>query len=190
LQAARNYVAGDLDRRVGQGKLSEQEQRAGLLANLAFSTDLQSIADADLVVESIAEHEASKVAVLADIVSIVRRDTIIATNTSSLSVNKLAAAVAPGLCVLTLEDTEKARLRGLALSWLRADLALRRAQLDSGKAADRQEVQAKMRHWQQDTDFAGVRGEQALASLPQEERLAWASLWRDVAALLELASRK
>jgi hypothetical protein len=90
----------------------------------------------------------------------------------------------------TLEDSQKARLRGQALTWLRADLALRRAQLDSGKAADRQEVQAQMRHWQQDSDFAAVRGEQALAALPQEERLAWASLWRDVAALLELASRK
>jgi 3-hydroxybutyryl-CoA dehydrogenase len=93
LQAARSYIAGDLDKRVGQGKLSEQE-RAGVLANLAFSTDLQSIANADLVVESIAEQEASKVALLADIASTVRRDTIIATNTSSLSVNKLAAAVA------------------------------------------------------------------------------------------------
>ena len=64
------------------------------------------------------------------------------------------------------------------------------AQLDSGKAADREEAQAKMRHWQQDSDFASVRGEQALAALSQQERLAWASLWRDVAALLELASRK
>jgi hypothetical protein len=47
-----------------------------------------------------------------------------------------------------------------------------------------------MRHWQQDSDLAAVRGEQALAALPQEERLAWARLWREVAALLELASRK
>jgi serine/threonine-protein kinase len=100
------------------------------------------------------------------------------------------AAAGKGSGAGTLEEGEKARLRGQALTWLRADLTLRRAQLDSGKPADRQEVQATMRHWQQDSDFAGVRSEQALAALPQEERLAWASLWRDVAALLELASRK
>jgi hypothetical protein len=47
-----------------------------------------------------------------------------------------------------------------------------------------------MRHWQQDSDLASVRGEQALAALPQEQRLAWAGLWRDVATLLEVASRK
>jgi hypothetical protein len=47
-----------------------------------------------------------------------------------------------------------------------------------------------MRHWQQDSDLAAVRAKQALAALPQQERLAWANLWRDVAALLELASRK
>jgi serine/threonine-protein kinase len=100
------------------------------------------------------------------------------------------AAAGEGKDAGKLDDKERARLRNQALSWLRADLALLRAQLDSGKAADREEAQAKMRHWQQDSDFASVRGEQALAALSQQERLAWASLWRDVAALLELASRK
>jgi Flp pilus assembly protein TadD len=90
----------------------------------------------------------------------------------------------------TLEDREKARLRGLALTWLGADLVLWRRLLDSGKDADRLEVLAQMRHWQQDSDLAGVRGEQALAALPQAERKAWAKLWRDVAALLDRAGKK
>jgi hypothetical protein len=49
-------------------------------------------------------------------------------------------------------------------------------------------VQAKLGHWQQYSDLVSVRGDQALAALPQEERLAWANLWCDVAALLEQAS--
>jgi hypothetical protein len=56
--------------------------------------------------------------------------------------------------------------------------------------SDSLEVQATMPHWQQDSDLAPVRGEQALAVLSPEDRLAWAGLWRDVAALLERGSRK
>jgi serine/threonine-protein kinase len=89
-----------------------------------------------------------------------------------------------------LEEKEKSRLRGLALTWLNADLALRRQQLRSGKPADRLEVQATMRHWQLDSDLAGVRGEKALAGLPEADRLGWAKLWQEVATLVDKASRK
>jgi hypothetical protein len=54
----------------------------------------------------------------------------------------------------------------------------------SGKDADRREAQAALRQWQQDPDLAGVRGETALAVLPQGERSGWAKLWQDVADLL------
>jgi hypothetical protein len=47
------------------------------------------------------------------------------------------AAAGKGSGAATLEDKEKAQLRGQALTWLQADLGLRRQQLDSGKAADR-----------------------------------------------------
>jgi hypothetical protein len=90
----------------------------------------------------------------------------------------------------TLDEKEKARLRGQALTWLNADLALQRQQLASGKAADRQEAQAQLRHRQQASDFAGVRGEKALAALPPEERLAWTKVWQDVATLLAQASEQ
>jgi tetratricopeptide (TPR) repeat protein/tRNA A-37 threonylcarbamoyl transferase component Bud32 len=88
-----------------------------------------------------------------------------------------------------LDDKEKARLRAKALAWLRADLALWAKRLDGGKEADRVLVVTKMLHWQQDTDFAGVRGE-ALAALPELERKAWAELWANVAALLKKAGTK
>jgi hypothetical protein len=81
-----------------------------------------------------------------------------------------------------LDEKEKARLRGQALAWLRADLVLWSKQLSSGKAADRVAVQAKMQHWQKDEDLAGVRGKEALAALPEAERQAWEKLWAEVAA--------
>ena len=44
-----------------------------------------------------------------------------------------------------------------------------------------------MRHWQQGDDFAGVRGPEALAKLPEAERSAWKQLWADVAEMLARA---
>jgi tetratricopeptide (TPR) repeat protein len=83
-----------------------------------------------------------------------------------------------------LDDTERARLRQQALTWLRADLTawgkLLEQQPDKARAA----VLKTMQHWQQDADFASVRGD-ALAKLPETERKEWRKLWDDVAALLE-----
>jgi len=40
-----------------------------------------------------------------------------------------------------------------------------------------------MRHWLLDSDFAGVRGTEALAKLPKAEQGEWTKLWQDVGAL-------
>jgi tetratricopeptide (TPR) repeat protein len=82
------------------------------------------------------------------------------------------------------EDKERARLRGQALGWLRADLALRQKQADSAKAEERAAAQRTLRHWQQAPDLAGVRDKQALAKLAAEERAEWEKLWAEVADLL------
>jgi hypothetical protein len=47
-----------------------------------------------------------------------------------------------------------------------------------------------MQHWLNDGDFAGVRGDKALAKLPEEERAAWRKLWADVAEMLTKAQGK
>ena len=44
-----------------------------------------------------------------------------------------------------------------------------------------------MRHWREDIDFAGVRGPEALAKLPEAERKPWQELWDDVANTLARA---
>jgi hypothetical protein len=88
-----------------------------------------------------------------------------------------------------LGDKERARLRKQALDWLRADLALRSKQLESGQATDRAGVQRDLKHWQEDRDFAGIRDKEALEKLPEEERKAFTQLWADVAALLKKAEK-
>jgi serine/threonine-protein kinase len=86
-----------------------------------------------------------------------------------------------------LDDKERARLHKQALDWLKADLALRARQLQTDKPADRNAVQQALRHWQQDSDLAGIRDKAALAKLPSEEQKAFAHLWADVAALRKKA---
>jgi hypothetical protein len=48
-------------------------------------------------------------------------------------------------------------------------------------------VRKALRHWQRDTDLAGLRDPAALANLPDAERTDWQKLWADVAALLRKA---
>jgi hypothetical protein len=97
------------------------------------------------------------------------------------------AAAGQGEDAGKLDDKERTRLRRQALDWLKADLALRRKQLETGEPADRAAVQGALKHWQQDSDLAGIRDAGALARLPADERKAFAQLWADVAALLKRA---
>jgi tetratricopeptide (TPR) repeat protein len=86
-----------------------------------------------------------------------------------------------------LDDKERARLHKQGLAWLRADLEAWGRLLDmapdpAGPAAAR-----ALQHWLADADFAGVRGPEALARLPEAEREAWQHLWNDVADMLRRA---
>jgi tetratricopeptide (TPR) repeat protein len=87
-----------------------------------------------------------------------------------------------------LGDQERAGLRNQARGWLRADLERWRRLLDKGPDTTRPRVAEEMGYWQGQSDFAGVRGEQALALLPEAERVEWQKLWRDVEALRQQAA--
>src|SRR5262249_50426866 len=66
------------------------------------------------------------------------------------------------------DDAARARRRGQALDWLRADLALWTKQLDTDAAAAGQ----TLAFWTTKPDLAGVRDPAALAALPEAERAA------------------
>ena len=86
LERIRNH----LDRRVGKGTLSEADQRAAL-ERIATGTDYGMFADCQLVIEAATESEQVKRAVLAQLIQHVPADALIATNTSSISITRLAA---------------------------------------------------------------------------------------------------
>jgi tetratricopeptide (TPR) repeat protein len=98
------------------------------------------------------------------------------------------AAAGKGTDAPKPDGPERARLRGLALGWLRAELALRAKQAESAKPQDRTAARMAaawaLEYWQQDADLAGVRGKEALAALPADERAQWEKFWAEVADLL------
>ncbi|HXU45391.1 MAG TPA: 3-hydroxybutyryl-CoA dehydrogenase [Thermoanaerobaculia bacterium] len=83
-------IGKGLERLVGKGKLGAEERDAAL-SRLTGTGDLAALAAADLVVEAVVERLDVKLAVLADLDRICPPETILATNTSSISITKLAA---------------------------------------------------------------------------------------------------
>jgi len=95
----RAHVEGSTGRAVARGKLSEADQ-ADLLGRITYSTSLDDLADADLVVEAVPEHLELKRAVFTQLDKVCKPETILATNTSSLSVTEIAVATGrPGKVV-------------------------------------------------------------------------------------------
>jgi serine/threonine protein kinase/Tfp pilus assembly protein PilF len=89
-----------------------------------------------------------------------------------------------------VDENERRRLRRQALDWLRADLEVNRLLLEKVGIKAGPTVAGSMRHWLDDPDFAGVRGTEAIAKLPEAERKPWEKLWKDVADLLMRAEGK
>jgi len=85
---------------------------------------------------------------------------------------------------------KRTSLRQQARDWLRADLEAWRRLLEKEPDKVRPDLVKQLEHWLEDTDFAGVRGTEAIAKLPEAERPAWQKLWADVAATLARAKQK
>jgi 3-hydroxybutyryl-CoA dehydrogenase len=93
-QALERGIAGvgkSLDRLVAKGKLSA-EDKADCLARITPAGDVHTLAEADLVVEAVVEKLPVKQSVLSELDQLCGAGTILATNTSSISITRLAAA--------------------------------------------------------------------------------------------------
>ena len=84
-------VASSLDRLVKKGKLTLDAQVAAL-AHIRVGTDYALLQPAQLVIEAATENEGLKRKILAQLDAMLPPDTLVATNTSSISITKLAAA--------------------------------------------------------------------------------------------------
>ena len=91
LERAIQTISKNLDRQVAKAALSESD-KANTLANITCFTSIkEGAAQADLVVEAATENIDLKLQIFKDLDEICRPETILATNTSSISITKIAA---------------------------------------------------------------------------------------------------
>jgi 3-hydroxybutyryl-CoA dehydrogenase len=91
LEHSRSTIEASLARQVRRERLTEDEAR-DLLGRIAWSTDLGSLAGAELVVEAIVEDERVKLDMFRSLDEALPSETILASNTSSIPIAGLAAA--------------------------------------------------------------------------------------------------
>ncbi len=91
-EAGRARIAGNLDRAVAKGKISAADRDA-ILERLVPTADLAAAADADLVVEAVFEDVEVKTRLWAELDAIAPTRAMFASNTSSIAIDRLAAAV-------------------------------------------------------------------------------------------------
>ena len=86
-----SVVSNSLERLVNKEKMTDADRQAAL-SRIAVTTDNAKLATCDLVIEAATENEDLKVNILKDLCAKLRPQALLATNTSSISITKLAAA--------------------------------------------------------------------------------------------------
>jgi 3-hydroxybutyryl-CoA dehydrogenase len=86
-----NTIAGSLDRLIKKEKISETDKES-TLANIDTTTSLEELATTDIVIEAATENEALKLGLFEQLDKICKADAILASNTSSISLTRIAGA--------------------------------------------------------------------------------------------------
>jgi 3-hydroxybutyryl-CoA dehydrogenase len=92
LQEGLTAVGGSLDKLVRKGKLNADAAQMAL-ARIHTSEDYESLVSSDIVIEAVTENVDTKLALLRKIEAVVGTETVIATNTSSISITALGAVL-------------------------------------------------------------------------------------------------
>ncbi|MCF0143193.1 MAG: 3-hydroxybutyryl-CoA dehydrogenase [Parasporobacterium sp.] len=87
-QKHKDKLAGKLAKQVAKGRMTEEEAKA--ITDLILVEEFDAAADADLVIECVAEVMATKKELLGKLDAICKESTIFASNTSSLSITEMA----------------------------------------------------------------------------------------------------
>lgn len=91
LKRAIKSIDNGINRQIERGTLSEQE-KAAALHRLNTTPDVSSFETMDLVIEAVSEHEETKKKIFDELSPVLNKNCIIATNTSSISITRLATA--------------------------------------------------------------------------------------------------
>ena len=91
LEKGMNTINNSLNKLVSKGKMSEIEAESAI-SRISISTDKSSASNADLVVEAIPEVLSYKTSLFAELDSLCKPEAILATNTSSISIDSIASS--------------------------------------------------------------------------------------------------
>ena len=91
LDRALATISGSYDRLIKKEKMTA-EQKAAALGRIKTATDLAALKDADLVIEAATENLDLKLKIFRQLDELAKADAVIASNTSSISITKLAAS--------------------------------------------------------------------------------------------------
>jgi 3-hydroxybutyryl-CoA dehydrogenase len=86
-----NTIAGSLERMIKKEKIGAADKES-TLANIDTTTSLEELADADIVIEAATENEALKLGLFEQLDKVCKSDAILASNTSSISLTRIAGA--------------------------------------------------------------------------------------------------
>jgi 3-hydroxybutyryl-CoA dehydrogenase len=84
-------IHGNMARQIARGKITEEDRRKAL-ARIRIGDALEELGDADLVIEAATEDEEVKRRIFSSLCPHLRPDAMLATNTSSISITRLAAS--------------------------------------------------------------------------------------------------
>ena len=90
LEKARLTIARSVEKLASKGVINEEQKNAAL--NIPLYNNLERAAEADLIIEAATENPEIKLKLFRDIDQIARTEAILASNTSSISITKIAAA--------------------------------------------------------------------------------------------------
>ena len=90
LDAAMDRMKNNMDRQVSRGKITGEDQAAAL-ARIKTTTTLRDLGQTDLIIEAATERETVKQAIFEDLVPHLQAHTILTSNTSSISITRLAS---------------------------------------------------------------------------------------------------
>ena len=90
LDKALTKISGDMDRQIKRTLIAD-EDKAAALAQISTVTDVAGLSDCDMVIEAATEDEAVKIKIFESLCPHLKDSAIIASNTSSISITRLAA---------------------------------------------------------------------------------------------------
>ncbi len=91
IQKGLTTISKNLDRMLEKGKISP-DKKEEMFGRIRGTTQIKEMAETDFVVEAATENEALKLSIFKELDQVCRKDVILSSNTSSISITKIASA--------------------------------------------------------------------------------------------------